>query len=207
MIKTGILGGTFNPIHLAHLAMARTALEQAALEEIWFMPSKNPPHKSHREIVSETQRRDMIQLAIQSEPAFCFSDFEWKRQGTTYTAETLQLLRKEYSEREFYFILGGDSFFQLESWYLPQIIMKSCCLLAISRNGATREQMQTQAAYLTRIYDARIQILQMQEMDISSSQIRQRSCKGQDISALVPPAVADYIKKQNLYRQSNSNIR
>ena len=96
--KIGIMGGTFNPIHLAHLQMASVAMEQKELDEVWFMPSKNPPHKDRQTILSEKIRSDMVRLAIKEEERFCFSDFELKRNGTTYTAEILELLRKEYTD-------------------------------------------------------------------------------------------------------------
>lgn len=92
--KIGIMGGTFNPIHLAHLQMASIAMEQKELDEVWFMPSKNPPHKDRQTILSEKIRSDMVRLAIKEEERFCFSDFELKRNGTTYTAETLELLQE-----------------------------------------------------------------------------------------------------------------
>ena len=200
MTKTGISGGTFNPIHFAHLAMARTAMKQAQLEEIWFMPSKNPPHKSHREIVPEVHRSQMIRLAIESEPTFCFSDFELRRGGTTYTADTLQLLQREYPDRIFYFIIGGDSLFALEDWYHPEIIMDTCEILAVSRNDATDRQMQDQADYLGKKYQGKVRILQMKNMDISSSGIRSAIGKGREITGLVPDAVAAYIERHMLYR-------
>ena len=103
MKQIGLMGGTFNPIHNAHLAMAAAALEQMALDEIWFMPSKNPPHKSSRDIVSEDLRSDMIRLAIQGAPQYIFSDFELRHEGTTYTAETLKRLQQEYPADRFYF--------------------------------------------------------------------------------------------------------
>lgn len=198
--KTAILGGTFNPIHYAHLAMAETVLEQEGPDEIWFMPSREPPHKSHREIAPERHRTQMIHLAIAPEPAFCFSDFELGRQGTTYTAETLQLLQDRYPDREFSFIMGGDSFFQLEDWYRPEIIMKTCTILAISRNGISGGQMQEHAVYLQQKYRARVHILKMKSMDISSSKIRSLAGRGQDISGLVPEPVASYISRHGLYR-------
>lgn len=199
MIKTGILGGTFNPIHFAHLAMAETALGQAQLEQIWFMPSKNPPHKSHQEIVSEYHRSQMIRLAIETRPYFYFSDFELTRRGTTYTADTLQLLQKAYPDRIFCFILGGDSFFALENWYQPDTILKSCEILAVSRNGVTGQQMQKKADELRETYQAKIRILQMENMDISSSKIRAAVGRGQEITGLVPEGVVEYIYQHRLY--------
>ncbi len=196
----GILGGTFNPIHNAHLAMAEAVLEQAKLDEIWFMPSKNPPHKSNDEIVSQQHRSQMIQLAIQSNSGFLFSDYELRRDGTTYTAETLKGLAKDYPDQSFCFIMGGDSFFHLEKWYHPEEIISSCRILAISRDGATTGQMQQHKKYLTKKYQGNIQIIEMKQMDISSSEIRQDIKAGKGISH-VPDAVARYIHQHQLYQQ------
>lgn len=200
MKTVGILGGTFNPIHYAHLAMAQAAWGQTALDEIWFMPSKHPPHKSNCELVSELHRKKMIELAIAKEPCFHFSDYELKWEGTTYSAETLQRLKEDYPEYQFYFIMGGDSFFQLENWYHPEIIMKCCRILAISRDGASLQQMEIHAEYLHQIYRAEIQIVKMDTMEISSSQIRQNIREGRNISSLVPEEVASYIRQHQLYQ-------
>lgn len=199
MRKTGILGGTFNPIHLAHLTMAEAAYQQAELEEIWFMPSKKPPHKSHREIISEEHRSRMIQLAIRNHPAYRFSDYELKRRGITYTAETLQGLGEDYPEHRFYFIMGGDSFFQLEHWYRPDIIMESCCILAFSRDGASRKSMEEQADSLRKKFGADIQLLQMEGIPISSSEIRHRLGVGESAEELLPREVSQYIHCHQLY--------
>ncbi len=199
MKKIGILGGTFNPIHNAHLAMAEAALHQGDLEEIWFMPSKNPPHKSNDEIVSESIRSSMIKLAILSKPHFIYSDYELQREGTTYTAETLKGLKKDYPEIAFSFIIGGDSFFSIEKWYHPEQILSECRILAISRDGATIQQMQQHKEYLTKQYQADIKIITMVQMDVSSSQIRQAIKNGaKDIP--VPKHVAQYIQANGLYR-------
>lgn len=120
MKKIGIMGGTFNPIHNAHLMMAQAAYEQYELDEVWFMPSKNPPHKSQSEIVSEEHRSRMVQFAIDDSKHFLFSDIELKRQGTTYTCETLAQCVEEFSDTRFYFILGGDSLCHFEQWYHPE---------------------------------------------------------------------------------------
>lgn len=195
----GILGGTFNPIHNAHLAMAESALKQAELDEIWFMPSKNPPHKSNGEIVAQEHRSKMIQLAIGSNPYFIFSDYELQRDGITYTAETLKKLKKDYPQYIFHFIMGGDSFFHLEEWYHPEEILSNCKILAISRDGATTEQMQHHKEYLNEKYQGNIQIIKMETMDISSTKIRQEIQKGNDTS-YVPKKVLEYIQNHQLYQ-------
>ncbi len=199
MIRTGILGGTFNPIHNAHLAMGRAALGQAALEEVWFMPSGRPPHKEGDRIVSRQDRENMIRLGIGEYPQFVFSDFEFCRPGMTYTAQTLSLLCREYTEREFYFILGGDSLMQLETWYQPERIMEQVNLLAFPRDEADCRAMQAKKAYLERTYGARIRLLQMEPMAVSSTQIRQRLARQENVCQWIPQKVWEYIQEHHLY--------
>lgn len=200
MAKIGIMGGTFDPIHLGHVTMAREAMLQADLARVLFMPSKIPPHKRGQMISDEKQRAEMVCLAIQNETGFEFSAFELAREGITYTAETLQLFHAEHLKDRLYFIMGGDSFMQLEEWYQPEKIMAIAVILAVSRDGLTQEQMQARGEMLRQKYQAEIQIVQMPQMDISSTEIRERVCAGRKIDGLVPEAVAEYIQKQGIYR-------
>lgn len=200
MAKIGIMGGTFNPIHQGHLQMADAALKQAKLDQIWFMPSKLPPHKRTMDILDEKDRSEMIRLAIRQKKAFVFSDFELQREGITYTAETLRLLQNLHPEHQYYFIMGGDSFFQLETWYLPQEIMKRAVILAVSRDGIKEAEMRKQAGELKRKYQADIQLLHMPKADISSSEIRTRLQRGESVRDLVPEPVREYIIEQGLYQ-------
>ena len=163
------------------------------------MPSKNPPHKNSSEIISEEHRSNMIKQAIKDTPYFAFSDFELRHEGTTYTAQTLKRLQKTYPDHRFYFLMGGDSLFELETWYHPEMIMKMTTILAFSRNGETMQQMYERAAYLTNNYPADIRILSMPDMPISSSLIRSRILSGLSVSQMIPPDVEKYIFKENLY--------
>lgn len=201
MAKIGIMGGTFDPIHLGHMAMAREAMLQADLDRVLFMPSKIPPHKRGRMISDEKQRAEMVRLAIQNEAGFEFSAFELERDGITYTAETLQLFHAEHLKDKLYFIMGGDSFMQMEEWYQPEKIMASAVILAVSRDGLTQEQMQARREILRQKYQAEIQIVQMPQMDISSTEIRKRVWAGRAINGLVPEAVAEYIQEQGIYEK------
>ena len=124
-MKIGIMGGTFNPIHNAHLMMAQAAYEQYKLDEIWFMPSAKPPHKNQDEIAEKEHRKRMVQFAIDKTPYFKYSNVEYKREGKTYTYDTLVELKKEREDAHFYFIMGGDSLAQFEQWYHPEKIVKS----------------------------------------------------------------------------------
>ena len=112
MAKIGILGGTFDPIHNGHLRLGREAYEQFGLDAVWFMPTGNPPHKKDHKITEGEMREHMVKLAIADTPYFLYSDFELRRRGNTYTAQTLSLLREEYREDTFYFIIGADSLYQ-----------------------------------------------------------------------------------------------
>lgn len=202
-IKTGILGGTFNPVHNAHLSMAQIALGQAELEEVWLMPSHNPPHKPGIRLASGHDRSIMLQLGIASchDVRILFSDYELRRKGLTYTAQTLERLRTEYPDRSFYFIMGGDSFLQLETWYLPEKIMQYAEILAFGRSGAPDDAMQKQKNNLEEKYRARIQLLSMPTWNISSREIRKKIAAGEDVTDCVPENVIRYIKQYHLYQE------
>lgn len=200
MAKIGILGGTFDPIHLGHLQMAEESYRQAGLDQVLFMPSKIPPHKQNQNITAETKRAAMIKLAIRNKPQFIYSDLELKRQGFTYTADTLRILQEQNSDQEYYFILGGDSLLQLNEWYHPEEIMRRVVILAISRYGMGREKIRHQIDYLARNYQAKIQVVEMPRIDISSSEIRDRVRQGKPLDGWVSPAVETYIQDHCLYQ-------
>ena len=126
MKQIGIMGGTFDPIHVGHLMLGRQAFEEYGLDSVWYMPSKTPPHKKDHRITSSKDRCAMVSAAIEEFPYFCLSDFEIKRTaGYTYTADTLRLLREEYQDTEFYFIVGADSIHDIEKWYHPEYVLHS----------------------------------------------------------------------------------
>lgn len=199
MGRVGIMGGTFDPVHLAHLEMAHCAVEQKNLGRVLFMPSKNPPHKQDRKILPEAMRAEMVKLAISGEERFCFSDFELRRQEITYTAKTLELLCRQYPEEQFYFIMGGDSLFQFEHWYHPEKIMQYAVILAVSRGGVRREEMDSRAACLSKKFHGDVQVLEMPEMNISSSMIREKIARGEDVGEYLPESVYEYIQKHHCY--------
>lgn len=202
MAKIGILGGTFDPIHNGHLELGKQAYEQFGLDQIWFMPSGNPPHKKNRRITEGTMRQDMILLAISDTPGFVYSDFELKREGNTYTAQTLSLLHEVYPQHEFYFIVGADSLYQIENWFHPELVMKQTILLAAVRPcHLEHREFQSQIRYLTATYGARIEMIHFREMNISSEEVRRIAGEGLPLEPYVPAAVADYIKSHGLYQE------
>ena len=207
MSRIGIMGGTFNPIHNAHVAMAKQAYKQADLDKVLFMPSKNPPHKSYTNILPENERAKMVKLAIKDIPYFNYSDFEIKREGTTYSAQTVELLHQRYPDVKFFFIMGADSFFQIETWYHPEQIMKRVVLLPVGRDDSDRVKMENQSRHLGEKYDAKVKLIEMDKMHISSSNIRKMISEDKDVSKFLSPSVWNYIKKNNFYRRPKLNVR
>ena len=199
MMKIGIMGGTFNPIHNVHLLMAEEAARQFELDEVWFMPSKNPPHKKESDIVSAEHRSRMICHAIDGNPKFVFSDLELCREGTTYTSDTLEIIERENPECKIYFILGGDSLREIETWHKPAFVMKHCHILAADREDETGKQLKEKAEELRETYKAKISFIKMPLIDISSSELRAQLQKGKSVDYRIPDAVMKYIRFHNLY--------
>ena len=134
MKKIGIMGGTFNPIHAGHIEIADAAYKQFELDEVWFMPNHIPAYKSDKDIISGEHRLNMISLAIKDYSYFKTSDFELKREGKTYSYETFTLLKDEFPDACFYFIMGADSLFYFDKWVHPEIIIDKTDILVASRD-------------------------------------------------------------------------
>lgn len=201
MKKIGILGGTFNPIHNAHLMMAQAAYEQYQLDEVWFMPSKNPPHKRKENIVSEQHRSRMIQFAIDGAKQFSFSCLELEREGITYTYETLAQCVEKYPDTKFYFIVGGDSLRDFEQWYRPETIVSFCTVLATSRNGMSEEELKRRCEQLSAKLGGVFLPVMMPQIAISSMEIRQLLADGKALNGIVPNKVSRYIQFHGLYQE------
>ena len=200
MSKVGIMGGTFNTIHLAHTEMAKVCLRQQDLDKILFMPSKNPPHKKDKSILPENERAVMVKLAVSEYDKFVFSDFELQRKGTTYTADTLRLLQEENPDDNYYFIMGADSLLYLDKWYRPQEILKRAVILAIGRDGSTPDELKEKRKELIKQYDkADIRFVHMRQMDISSSMIREGIAHGENMEKYLDKEVWNYINANGLY--------
>lgn len=198
--KVGILGGTFNPIHIGHLIMGERAYEELGLDVVWIMPSNNPPHKNNSELVSDEARIEMVEMAIKGNDHFLLSTFEFERSGYTYTADTLTELSETYPEYEFYFIIGGDSLLSLETWSRPNIIFEKANIVAASRDGMTSEEVQKKILYLEKQYRGKIYPLSIPRIDISSHMIRTCIKQGKSVSYYTPSNVVSYIKENGLYR-------
>jgi nicotinate (nicotinamide) nucleotide adenylyltransferase len=199
MNKIGIMGGTFNPIHYGHLFLAENAYEQAGLDKVLFMPSKNPPHKAKPSLVTEQQRVDMIKLAIDDNPHFEISDLELLREGMTFTADTLEELVQINPDKEYYFIVGADSLFMMQNWYKPQSVFDHCVVLAAGRDHAEEATISKQIELLEHTFGARILYVKMPTIQIASAQIRERLQCCRSVRYYVPDAVEEYISRNHLY--------
>lgn len=199
MKKIGIMGGSFNPIHLGHLILAEHAYEQAELDSVLFMPLKNPPHKDSAVMVSEEHRINMIKLAIEDNSAFEYSDIEIRREGTTYTADTLSVLTSSNPDHHYYFIVGSDAFLNMQNWKTPHIIFQLSTIIVAGRDLVSRDMLEEQELYLKKHYEAKVLFLDMPFIGISSKEIRNRVNNNKSISYLVTDKVHQYIEANRLY--------
>lgn len=199
-MKTGILGGTFNPIHQGHLILAENAYAQLALDKIIFIPSGISYLKDQKTIVDSTHRINMVSLAINGNNHFEASDIEIKREGNTYTYETLEALKSQNTQDELYFIGGADTLFNIDSWKCPDLIFKLCTLVIAPRDFAEGKAIKDKADMLKDKYNASVIILDSPNIDISSSSLRDRIKKGISVRYYMPDSVNEYIKTNNLYK-------
>ena len=201
-MKIGIMGGTFDPIHIGHLLLGEFAYEDFGLDEIWFLPNGNQPHNETTDAEVDLRHRvEMVRLAIGSVPYFRLNMHEADVDRHSYTYKTMQEFNSRYPENEFYFILGADSLFSIEQWKYFREIFPTCTILAAMRDDKDAEDMKTQIKYLNEKYGARIELLQAPLVEISSTTIRERSARDLSVRYMVPDAVAEYIAEHHLYKE------
>ncbi|PZM67181.1 nicotinate-nucleotide adenylyltransferase [Paenibacillus dendritiformis] len=194
MRQIGIMGGTFNPIHLGHLVAAECAREAANLDEVWFMPAHVPPHKTNHPQADGKHRLEMTRLAIAGNPSFRASDWELARGGVSYTYETVISLRAAYPAVSWHWIIGGDMVDYLPKWHRIDELMRLIRFVGLHRPGIRWNEEKLPAAWRGRILAA-----DMPQMDISSTDIRERRAAGRSIRYLVPEAVEHYMARWGLY--------
>lgn len=173
MAKIGIMGGTFDPIHLGHINIAQAAYDQYDLDYILFIPAGEPSHKQNQHITSALDRYRMVRIAINEKQHFMVSDMEIKRPGLTYSIDTVNTLKKDNSADELYFIIGADSLFSLEQWYHYEELLQKCIILVADRDDIPQQAFGERIEYINKTYHADVRPLQCPMMDISSSQIRE----------------------------------
>lgn len=199
-MKLGILGGTFDPIHMAHLLIAEISRERLGLDRLLFVPAGDPPHKQKRPKTADDQRQAMVSLAIAGNPAFALSRVDLDRPGPHYSTDTVRLIRKErnLAADRCFFIIGGDSLAELPTWHKPEELIGLCRLAVIHRPGHQPDADRL-AQKIPGLAD-RLTWVEAPLLEISGSAIRARVRAGQSIRYQVMDEVRDYIKRHHLYR-------
>ena len=180
MVKTGIFGGSFNPIHNGHISLARQLRERAALKEVWLMVSPQNPLKRQTDLLDDSLRMEMARLAVEGVEGIIASDYEFHLPKPSYTWNTLQALSKDYPDRQFVLLMGGDNWTIFDRWYHHEDIRRNYEIVVYTRTPGTQGFM-----------------------DISSTEIRRRIKAGESIGELVPKAVEEYIREEGLYQEKH----
>ena len=190
MIKTGIFGGSFNPIHNGHISLARQLKEKAGLDEVWLMVSPQNPMKQQADLLSDEIRLLMARMALEHETGIMASDYEMHLPKPSYTWITLQALSRDYPDRQFVLMIGGDNWAIFDRWYHANDILEHYQVVVYPRRN---EQP------VKKNLPATVMMVEAELLDISSTEIRQRIREGRSIQKLVPPPVATFIKQEGLY--------
>lgn len=199
MERVGILGGTFNPVHNGHINMASCFLERLNLDRVLFIPVWSPPHKNASTLLSASMRLEMCDLACAFDERLQTSVVEIEREGKSYTVDTLRELSLLMPKADFYLITGADMFLTLDKWKGFAEISKLASLCACSRKPGELTALREKGKQLESLYGARCHVEDNPVTDVSSTQVRAVLSAGGDASALLPPLVWDYIKKNGLY--------
>lgn len=197
MKKIGIIGGTFNPIHLAHLYIAYEAKCQLNLDKVIFMPAGSPPHKKNEDILEAPLRYKMVLEAIKKYEDFEISNYEIEKEGFSYTYETLENFKSK--DNILYFITGADCLINIEKWKNPDRIFKASKLVVFNRPGYDKESLKLQKNEIEKKYNTSINFLDIMDLEISSTMIRDRIKDGKKIDFFIPKEVLDFIIKNNIY--------
>ena len=203
--KIGIMGGTFNPIHYAHLATAEYIRCKYHLDKIIFIPTGEPPHKLVR-VISKQDRYNMALLSTLTNDDFIVSDIEIKRNKTTYTIDTLRYLKEEYPQIDIYFITGADTICEIDKWKDVEENLKLATFIATTRPGISVLTAQEKIQELEEKYEAKILSVYVPSLDISSTYIRNLVKENKSVRYLVPENVDEYISEKNLYEKNLYDI-
>jgi len=222
-LRVGIFGGTFNPIHRGHLAIAEGVRKAIGLDRVLLIPAGRPPHKTGSKIPPAKHRLDMVRLSVRAHPDLEVSDLEVRRRGKSYTIETVRVLERNYPKgTEFYLILGLDAFMEFHTWRSPDELKARCHLVVVSRPGflfadlprldipgnadpkplRELDQGHRRRYELPLTPDTRLILMRVKAHDVSATQIRDHLCGGKRIKNLLPPLVESYIMKHRLYERT-----
>ena len=198
-MRIGILGGTFNPPHLGHLVAAQEAYRELDLDRVLLIPAGIPPHKPIDDEPGPEHRLELCRLAVGDDPRFTVSDLELRRDGPSFTVDTLKTLRTQSPSDELFLILGGDIAAGLPRWHEPERVLELATVAIAKRRGTSKAAVQDALAQLTG--GERARFFQMPRIGISSTMVRRRVRAGQPIRYFVPDGVMHYIETHRLYRQ------
>lgn len=195
--KVGIMGGTFNPIHMGHLILAENAREAFQLDEVLFIPSGVPYMK--KDVLDSKFRISMVELAIEDNHFFSLSKIEVEKAGYSYSYETIATLKEKNPNHIYYFIVGADALFSMEKWKCPERIFKECIILVATRDNYDDVSLKKQRDYLNAKFNGNIFLIPTRNIELSSTDIRNRVIHNQSIRYMVPENVFDFIKNKKLY--------
>ncbi len=200
MKKIGIMGGTFDPIHIGHLTLAEDIRDKCGLDMVLFIPAGDPPHKDSGSIAKASDRYNMTVLGCRDNALFEVSDIELGRKGKTYSVDTLERLRELYpKDTEFVFITGADSILEIDKWRHPERLFGLCSFAAAARPGYKNKKIAKQIDFLKEKYGAEIDYVESTAIDISSTEIRKSISEGRSVKYVVPDDVIGYIAEKGLY--------
>lgn len=199
--KVLLYGGSFDPIHNGHLHIAREAAHRIDADKVIFIPAGIPPHKRDRQMTEPYKRYEMLQRAIEFEPLFAVSDYETTLDSPSFTVHTIRFFRSQFRSCELCWLIGGDSFSQLGSWYSVEKLVELCTIVTVGRPGFQLDSEPLKARLSPeQTYRLKCNIIDIPMTSESATAIREMVAKGQSIADMVPASVAEYIEKNNLYR-------
>ena len=199
MSRIGILGGTFDPVHTAHLMIAEGAADEFSLDRVLLMPTGISPHKEEKNLTPVSDRLAMIELAVSDNPRLIPSRFETDSKEVSYTFRTAERMSTQFPGDTFYYIMGADSLRMFAKWKNPEIIARHFHLVAAVRDDADEECLYTLAEEYASLFDAKVSLLHVPNFSISSTDIRERIRNGKSVRYLTPDPVINYIKEHHLY--------
>lgn len=197
--RIGIMGGTYNPIHLGHIRSALKARKYLCLDKLFIIPASTPPHKEFARDISDSDRLETVRLAFKGKKNIEVSDIELLRKGKSYSIDTVLHFRSIYPDSELFLIIGTDMFLSFEQWYRFTEILEKVTLTVIPRHSEDIPKLKEHSAYMQKLYGASIRILNLKPFDISSTQIRHSLKNREDVSDLLDCRVYSYILERGLY--------
>lgn len=204
IMRLGIFGGTFDPVHYGHLLLAEASREQLKLDEVRFVPAATPPHKLDHEISDGQARADMLSLAVSGYPEFVVDRRELKRRGPSYSVDTLAEFAVEFPQAKLFFLIGADSLRDFLTWREPERITKLATLVACNRPGLPELQNEQVVKWVGREIADRVLTVQMPGTDISGSELRDRVRDGRSLRFLTPRAVQVFVIEHGLYHRTEA---